>query len=126
MKAVVLIPIVVITTASIYSIPINQNYDFVFEVGKDFTQFIKFPEYLVKHFTFSECTEPNQVRSSCAKECDQHCSNFIGENCPIIYDRCIINTCVCQNGTALIEPNKCIPIESKECGAIIEPVMWRD
>lgn len=38
--------------------------------------------------------------------------------------QCFTNTCVCKEGCARIEGNKCLPLDSDECGGLYDA--WKD
>lgn len=58
----------------------------------------------------------------CAKACEPQCKNFRGEKCPAAISRqCVVNKCVCEQGSARIEGDKCIPLDSEECGGLYDP-----
>lgn len=70
----------------------------------------------------TDCDE-TQVFTACASLCEPQCKNFRGNMCIPLRDKCVVNVCKCREGHARIKGNDlCIPITSKECGGLYDPV----
>lgn len=77
----------------------------------------------LKEIDFSDCIGPHQEVSSCAPSCQPKCNKYPGAKCPPHIDKgCSIGEgCVCEDGYALVEDNKCVAIRSMECGGLHDP-----
>lgn len=80
-------------------------------------------EKMLVFLKIPDCIGPYQEISSCAPSCLPKCNNYPGIKCPPhTTAECVLSGCVCEDGYAIVEPNKCAAIESKECGGLHDPL----